>query len=56
MFFVIILGSGALPGKKLDLGLLKISLCVFFPFLASVGGFNPTGPYPNLFPNPAGQN
>ncbi len=25
----------------------------FFLFLAPVGGFNPSGRYPNLFPNPA---
>ena len=35
------IGSGALPGLMLDLGLLKCSSLV--------------GPYPNTFPNPAGQ-
>ena len=38
-------GSGALSGLMLDLGLLKMS----FLFRA------PVGPYPNPFPNPAGQ-
>ena len=27
----------------------------FFLFLATVGGTNPAGPYPNQLPNPAGQ-
>ena len=27
----------------------------FFQFLKSAGGSNPAGPYPNLFPKPAGQ-
>ncbi len=28
----------------------------FFLFLDPEGGSNPSGPYPNPFPNPAGQN
>ncbi len=37
------IGSDALPGKMLDLGLLKISWNGFFLFLA------PAGPYHNPF-------
>ena len=49
-------GSGALPGLRLDLGLLKIICCsVLFLFLASVRGSDPARPYPNPFPNPEGQ-
>ena len=33
-------GSGALPGKMVDLGLLIISWCCFFLFQASAGGSN----------------
>ncbi len=43
------LGSGALPGRILDLGLSKISWVVIFLFLAPAGGFTP-----NPFPNHAG--
>ena len=40
----------------LDLGLLKMSLAgAFFLFLEPAGGSNPAVPYPNPFPNPAGQ-
>ena len=45
-----IVGSAALNGKMLDLGLLKISLGGVF-----VGGSNPVGHCPNPVPNPAGQ-
>ncbi len=49
-------GSGVLPGLMLNLGLLKISLwSIFFQFLVTAGGSNPAEPYPNHFPNPAGQ-
>lgn len=41
-------GSGALPIKKLDIGLLKISF--YFE-----GGSKPARPYPNPFPNLAWQ-
>ena len=52
-FFI---GSGALPGKMIELGLMKISLRnVFFLFLAPADSSNPVGPNPNHFPNPAGQ-
>ena len=37
------IGSGALPGLMLDIGLLKIIGEVFFIFLASAGGSNPAG-------------
>ena len=47
-------GSGALNGKILDLGLLKISLGIFFLFLDPARGFKPAVPDPNTFPNPAG--
>ncbi len=50
---IVFFGSVALPCKMLDLGLLKILGC-FFPFLAPAVGFNPAGPYLNLFPNPVG--
>ena len=43
-------GSGALPVKMLDLGLLKIS---FFPFQAPAGNSKPVRPYPNFFSNPS---
>ena len=50
------LGSGALLGLMLDLVLLKIIWEDFFLlFLAPVGAYNPAGPYPNPFPNHAGQ-
>ena len=50
------MGSGALPGLMLDLGLLKVSLGGgFFLFLAPAGGSILAGPYPHPYPNPAGQ-
>jgi len=50
-----ILGSGALSGLMLDLGLLKISLGAFLPISIPCGGFNPAGLYTYPFPNPVGQ-
>ncbi len=48
------MGSGALPDLMVDLGSFKISLGgVLIP--APAGCSNPAGPYPNHFPNPAGQ-
>ena len=42
------IGSGALPGLMLDIGLLKITL-VFFPISSPFGGSNPADPYPIHF-------
>ncbi len=36
-------GSGALPRKMMDLGLLKISWCCFFPLSSFCRGLNPEG-------------
>ena len=47
------LGSGALSGLMLDPRLLKITSGGVF--IAPAGGSNHAGPYPNLFPNPAGR-
>ena len=55
MLFLSLFGSGALPGKMLDLGLLKISWEGVFLAFPPVGGFNPARPYHNPFPKPAGQ-
>ena len=49
------IGSSALSGLMLDLGLLKIIWGGVFPFLAPMGTPNPAGPYTDPFPNPAGQ-
>ncbi len=43
-------GSGALSGKLLDLGLLKIGWGIVFQFLAPAGKSNHPGPNPNPFP------
>ncbi len=48
-FLVRLFGLGTLPGKKLDLGLLKIFF--FLLFLAHAMGSNPVGQYSNTFSN-----
>ncbi len=48
------MGSGALPGLMLDLGLLKIICEDVFPLSSYDGVSNTVRPYPNPFTNPVG--